>query len=293
MAIQTFTLFFRVEALFALDNVVIEAIVGISEISTFPWAYLAPLTLALICFAAVWPFSVWRRDASLVDVLWGPGFLLQILLVAFLVPVSGARAVLLISVIGVWSLRLAWVLIRRRIKEGHEDSRYTSVRKSWGGAFWWKSFFVVFVLQACLQWMIVIAPIHGVLSPDQTLGMIAWIGCFVSVLGLSLETISDHQLDRFKSNEEKAHRLLMTGLRSYVRHPNYLGEIIFWSGVGLIILDTGSMIGLLPPVLIFFLLTKISGAPLLDERLGETRPEYAEYRSRVPAFFPRLGSPNT
>lgn len=252
-----------------------------------------PLSVAFICFAAIWPFSVLRRDASLVDLLWGPGFLLQLLVVMMLVPVIGERAVLLISAIGIWSLRLAWVLIRRRIKEGHEDARYTSVRKSWGGSFWWKSFFVVFVLQATLQWLLVIAPIHGVLSPDQKLGIIAWFGFCVCGFGLTLETISDHQLDRFKSVDSAANELMTTGLRAFIRHPNYLGEIIFWAGIGLIVLDAGSMIGLLSPVLIFFLLTRVSGAPLLDERLSQTRSEYEAYRSRVPGFIPRFRSPNT
>ena len=75
---------------------------------------------------------------------------------------------------------------------------------------------------------------------------------------------------------------MTSGLRAHMRHPNYTGEIIFWIGVALILVDGGVWLGLLSPVLITLFLTKVSGAPLLDERLSETRPGYAAYRARCP-----------
>ncbi len=246
--------------------------------------------MALICFVAIWPISVLRRDASLVDLAWGPGFLIQLCAVALMMPEIGERGILLLSIVGLWSARLGWVLARRRIREGHEDPRYTSLRNSWGPSFWWKSLFVVFVLQAFLQWLVVLAPIYGMLTTEQLVGKLAVAGCCTALCGLLLEAVADQQLDRFKSRNVHAHALMTTGLRAYVRHPNYSGEVVFWIGICMILLDSGSLIGLLSPVLILIFLTKISGVPLLDERLGETRPGYAEYRSRVPGFIPRLRS---
>lgn len=252
--------------------------------------FLVPLIVALLAFAALWPLSVWRRDVSIVDVAWGPGFLVQVALAAALVPEIGDRAGLILGVVGVWSLRLGYVLLRRRIREGHEDPRYVSMRASWGPAFWWKSLFVVFCLQAVVQWAITVGAIAGIVVLDQDPGVVAWLGCGIAVAGLALEVIADEQLDRFKAGQDNATALMTSGLRAHVRHPNYLGEIIFWVGVGMIVLEGGSVFGLMPPILVLIFLTRVSGAPLLDERLAETRPEYAAYRARVPGFVPALRS---
>jgi steroid 5-alpha reductase family enzyme len=204
--------------------------------------------------------------------------------------VAGAldpRDQVLLVVVGIWSLRLTVTLGARRFREGHEDPRYTSIRESWGPAFWWKSIFIVFALQAFLQWLIVLGPIAGLAAEPAPLGGLAWLGVVVALGGLALESIADRQLDAFK-REAPAGALLTTGLRAYVRHPNYTGEIMFWCGIAAILVDGGVWLGLLSPVLIAFFLTKVSGAPLLDERLSETRPGYAAYRARVPAFLPDL-----
>ena len=126
------------------------------------------------------------------------------------------------------------------------------------------------------------------LAEDQQIGVLSAMGICISLSGLMLETVADRQLDDFKQRNHDQRKLLKTGLRAYVRHPNYTGEIIFWIGVACIVLEGGALIALLSPVLITLLLTKVSGVPLLNERLGNTRSDFSEYRKRVPAFFPRV-----
>lgn len=247
--------------------------------------FLVPLGVALIGFLAIWPVSVLRQDVSLVDLAWGPGFLVQLCVAALVAGSLDVRGQILLLVVGLWSLRLAWTLGGRRIREGREDPRYVSIRESWGPPFWWKSIFIVFVLQAFLQWLIVLGPIAGIAADREALGGLVWIGVAVALGGLWLETLADRQLDAFKRTAPEG-ALMTTELRAYMRHPNYTGEIIFWSGVALILVDGGVWLGLLSPVLITVFLTKVSGAPLLDERLSETRPDYAAYRARVPGFIP-------
>ena len=249
---------------------------------------VVPLLVALVGFCLIWPASVWRRDASLVDIVWGPGFAVQCVVAAWLAAATGARTMLLLALVTIWSVRLGFVLIRRRVREGHEDGRYTAIRQSWGPAFWWKSLFIVFVLQAFLQWLIALGPIAGILAADQSLGGLAALGAATALGGLALETRADLELDRFKQSALPG-TLLTSGLRSYVRYPNYAGEIVFWFGVALICIDGGAWLGLLAPILITLFLLKVSGAPMLEERLSATRPGYAAYKRSVPAFIPRLG----
>lgn len=248
--------------------------------------HAAAFGVTLSVFVALWGLSLAWRDSSVVDFWWGPGFLAQGVVAALLMPGElGDRGVVILGLVAVWSLRLGWVLGRRRLREGHEDPRYAALRAAWDPGFWWKSLGLVFVLQAVLQATIAAGPIAGVLAEDQTLGGLAALGATVAIAGLALETMADAQLDRFKRTA-RSDALCDSGLRAHVRHPNYLGEIVFWCGLGLICLEGGALLGLVAPALVTLLLVKVSGAPMLDEHLAATRPGYAAYRARVPGFLP-------
>ena len=248
---------------------------------------LLPYAVTLTVFALLWPLSIYTRDASIVDYWWAPGFLVQVGISAMIAEQVGWRGGLLLALMALWSARLSWVLIARRLREGHEDPRYTSLRAAWGEGFWWKSLFVVFVLQATIQWVIAIGPMTGVLAQDSPLQVTAYLGVFLALLGFALEAKADAELDAFKRHSEP-NALCQSGLRAYVRHPNYVGEILFWIGIGLIVSEVSIWAGLLSPVVIGMFLIGVSGAPMLDERLAESRPDYAAYKARVPAFLPRL-----
>ena len=256
-----------------------------ADYTIYLWAFLATQG----AFLALWLVSLRLTDSSVVDFWWGPGFLAQLLVAAWLDPEPLApRGMLLVGLVGIWAIRLGVVLGRRRIAEGHEDPRYQALRAAWEPGYWWKSLFLVFVLQAVIQWVIALGPLAGLLAGTAELGPLALAGTVVALAGFGLEAKADAELDAFKRHAPPG-ALCQTGLRARVRYPNYLGEIVFWAGIALVVLDGGVWLGLLSPVLITLLLTRLSGAPMLDERLGETRPDYAEYKARVPGFIPRLG----
>ncbi len=251
--------------------------------------YLAAFAVSLMGFGALWGLSLRWRDASVVDFWWGPGFLAQVLVVDALAegPLSD-RGLLVGVLVGAWAVRLGLVLGRRRIAEGHEDARYAALRAAWEPGFWWKSLFVVFLLQSVLQSVIAWGPISAALAPATAIGALGMLGVVVAMAGLGLETVADAQLDTFKRSSAPG-ELCDTGLRAHIRHPNYTGEMLFWAGIALIALEGGAWIGLVSACLVSALLISVSGAPMLDERLGATRPGWRAYRERVPAFIPALG----
>mgnify|MGYP000333147371 CR=1 FL=1 len=236
-------------------------------------------------FIALWPLSVLLTDASIVDAWWGPGFL-----VAALISWSGTtdeRAILLLALVGIWALRLGAMMIRRRIRHGAEDSRYKMIRESWGPSFWWKSLFIVFLLQGVLQCIVALPPLIALQLPPYPLGVLGIIGALVATVGLTLETIADAQLDRFKRTATKD-EICDTGLRAYVRHPNYTGEMIFWGGIWLIAAEAGAWWTVISPMVLIFLLTKVSGAPMHQATMELSRPAYAQYSLSTPAFLPNV-----
>lgn len=251
------------------------------------WIFVATLGLSLTAFGAFWPLSLRWRDASVVDFWWGPGFLAQAVLAVSLsdrAPSAVGWAIL--ALITLWSLRLGWTLGRRRLAEGREDPRYTALRNAWAPGFWWKSLFLVFLLQGAIQWAAASGPVAAVLFAGAAPWPLTLGAGAIALGGLALEVRADWELDRFKRGAAPG-TLCMGGLRAYLRYPNYLGEILFWAGVGAMGALGGVWVALIAPVLIALLLAKVSGAPMLEEHLSATRRDYAAYRAHVPAFLPR------
>ncbi len=245
--------------------------------------------VGLLGFLVLWPLSLLRRDASVVDFWWAPGIGAMALVAWFAAegPRGPHAAVLLVLLVG-WALRLGWVLAARRLREGAEDPRYTDLRRAWDPGFWWKSFFVVFLLQGILQGAVAAGALSALLAEARPFGPLGGIGVAVSLAGLVVEGIADRQLDRFRRQVPHG-GLLSSGLRAHMRYPSYAGEIAAWGGIALIAVEAGVWWAPASWALLMVLLLKLSGVPILDTRLAATRPGYAAYRDAVPALLPRLG----
>ena len=118
-----------------------------------------------------------------------------------------------------------------------------------------------------------------------------WIGAAVMVLGLTLESAADVQKNVAKKANPR--RFVDTGLYRIVRCPNYLGEMIFWTGV--VISGVGAVTGwqwatvLLGYAGIIFVM--FSGARRLEIRQDKNYgndPEYQKYVTTVPILLPFL-----
>jgi steroid 5-alpha reductase family enzyme len=250
---------------------------------------LGGLAVAVAAFAALWVVSLVLRNASIVDVAWGPGFLV-LGLFYLLTEADGPtpRGLLVVALTAVWALRLALHIAIRNAGAG-EDFRYRSWREQAGASFWWVSFFKVFLLQAVLLW-IVSSPLALAQpgGPGSALTAVDALGLALFLFGFLFEAVADWQLARFKGDPANRGRVMRSGLWSRSRHPNYFGESVLWWGIGLLAVPSGGPLALLGPLMITFLLLRISGVALLDAALVERRPGYAEYMDSTPAFFPRL-----
>jgi Predicted membrane protein len=246
--------------------------------------YLLALKIGASAMVALWVASLGKRDASLVDLWWGPGFAVAALIVwAGSGAPGGAVQLAALGLTFAWSARLALTMVGRRRRHPGEDPRYTEIREAWGRGFWWKSLFIVFLLQAVLQWAIAFAPMAALAAPSAGLGPVGGLGCVLAAAGLAIEWRADAELDRHKRDIGAA--LCRTGLRRFARYPNYSGEILFWWGLWMIAAEASAAWTAFAPTLLTLLLWKVSGAPILDARLAD-RPGFAEWRETTPAFLP-------
>ncbi len=243
--------------------------------------------LALVAFAwtLLWLLSVRLRDVSIVDVAWGPGFVLMATVAAVSAVDPGLRSVWTLGATALWGVRLAAHLAVRARGRG-EDARYAEMHREHGEAFPLRSLVTVFWLQATLI-AILSAPIWAAVRSSGAPGPLGWAGLVLFVVGFAFVAIADSQLARFKRRTAGSEGgVLDTGLWRYSRHPNYFGEAVLWWGYGLIGADAGAPWTLLASAGVTVLLLRVSGVPLLEEGLRERRPGYADYVRRTPAFIP-------
>lgn len=248
--------------------------------------------MILIMMSLLWIVSVILKNASIVDPFWGTGFVITGLYVFFEGKNNSDFGLLLMALLMVWGLRLSAHLLFRNLGKG-EDFRYQQFRKNYGAKhYWWISFFQVFMLQGVILW-IVIAPLVMLLgNPERTFNL--WLvipGFILWLTGFVFETVGDWQLMRFKANHANKGKLLTSGIWGLSRHPNYFGDALVWWGFWLMAAAAGYWWTIFSPVLMTFLLMKVSGVALLEKTLKVNKPGYEEYMEKTPAFFPfiRIG----
>ena len=210
--------------------------------------YFYGLLWVLGFFTLIWLVSVKLKNASIVDIFWGTGF---VIVNTFYFLKSGDftdRKILLFALVTIWGLRLS-IYIFARNKGKAEDFRYQNFRKHYGEhRYWWFSYFQVFLLQGFLVWLIS-APLLSVhyFSSGTSLNLLDFIALTVWFIGFMFEAGGDYQMAKFKSNPKNNEKVLQTGFWKYTRHPNYFGDATVWWGFGLFSVAAGSYIPLLGP----------------------------------------------
>jgi steroid 5-alpha reductase family enzyme len=231
----------------------------------------------------MWLVSLAVRDASIVDMIWGPGFAVSAW-ITYLGGQQSTRALLLTLLVTVWGLRLGAYLTRRNLGKP-EDYRYQEMRAKAGGRFWIVSLFQVFLLQGVLMWVVSV-PVTVTQASDSALIWLDFVGIAAWLLGLVFETVGDLQLARFKSRPGSKGQVMDRGLWRFTRHPNYFGDFSVWWGHYLIALAAGYWWTIFSPIVMSTLLLRVSGVSMLEKTISSRRPGYEEYVRRTNAFFP-------
>ena len=257
--------------------------------------YSAVLYCAVICIGMQWvawiPASMAKTE-RFYDITGGLTFLAVVGFSLWAGAQSEApslRELIVSLLVVIWSLRLSSFLyfrIHRTGKDGRFDRLKTSPIR----------FLVPWTIQGLWVFltMIVVIVINSQADSAPALGIWDALGLSIWLLGFSIEVIADNQKTAFNSEPNNQGKWIESGLWAYSRHPNYLGEILLWTGIacfGIPCFTGLERFAWISPVFIYLLLTKLSGIPILDKRALEKWSddlEYQKYRENTPALFPRL-----
>lgn len=244
---------------------------------------------ALLAFVIQWLLFIpaWFAQTEHYFDLTGSLTYLTLVIMAFLLAdIGDTRSLILAALVGVWALRLGSFLFMRVKAEG-SDGRFDAIKpRFWRFLMTWtlQGLWVFLTLSAALAAMTSGTP--GPLEP------LALAGVLVFAFGFVIEVVADRQKRQFREDPAHAGRFISRGLWAWSRHPNYFGEIVLW--IGIFMIAAPALVGwqwvtLISPLFVIFLLTRVSGIPMLEER-GQKRwgsdPEYQAYVARTSVLIP-------
>lgn len=236
----------------------------------------------------VYAFSVLFRNSSFYDAYWSvapPVFLL------FWFSLSEGdgdpllQALVTIAVL-LWAVRLTANWARHWPGIRHQDWRYTMLKKDGGFKAFAADFFGIHLFPTFMVFMGCLPLWPAMTSGTHDLGILSVIALAVCIAATAISLLADEQLRLFRERNTDPQAFMQTGVWSWSRHPNYFGEWLFWVGIFLFgyAADpdywwTGIGAVLMLGMFLF------ASVPMMEKRMLEKRPAYAEYKRRVSGFF--------
>ena len=244
-------------------------------------AAAADLAATLVVFG----FSVGHDNSSLYDPYWSV-IPLPVAIYWAAVGEPGLRQVLLLVLVALWGARLTanWAARWRGMRD--EDFRYQEIRGRTGRLYWPASFVSIHLLPTI--WVFLgLLPLYPALVRPSPMTALGFVALMVTAAAIAIETIADRQLRAFLRSRRDPEAVLDKGLWGYCRHPNYLGEVLFWWGLYLYGLAAEpawawSAVGPLSITLLFVFIS----VPWMDRRLLLRHPAWAQSMKSLPALLP-------
>jgi steroid 5-alpha reductase family enzyme len=274
---------------------------------SYPEFFTALLSI-FILVNTLFIISLVIKRNDIADIFWGPGIFLSslALYVSNIEIHQNKNSVLIVtlSLIFLWALRIFLHIGSRFLKKKEEDFRYKNWRNTWK-YFYIRSYFQIYIFQGFLMFLMSLAVLSVISQPPNGAFPLApfysyvkifvvGVGISLSLFGLLFEAIADLQLKQFltsSSQQPSGTQIMKSGVWKYSRHPNYFGEITFWFGILLIslpqTLSFSLLLSCIPFTLISFLLLKVSGIPLLEEKYKDNQ-EFLAYKEKTPALVPNF-----
>lgn len=249
---------------------------------------LEALPVVLMIALANWLVSLYLDRVSTAKYSWSIMLAAATLIYAQTLGSNGPVEVALVIMVVVWALRLAvFLLVRDRNQP--EDRRYRMMRKRYSPNFGFKSFYLIFMSQAVLAWLLssIFAIVLQTAADSQMQwGIYHYAGVALWTFGLCFEGLADRQLYAFNRQVIKQSHTLSTGLWRYSRHPNYFGECCVWWAWFIFAIPSGDAAVLLAPLLMTVMLARVTGINLIELDIVTRRPDYASYQKSTSILIP-------
>ncbi len=256
---------------------------GGDKINTVPVFALCGFLAFAINWLAFIPSAIAQTE-HYYDLVGGITYVTVTIVAILLSSELDLRSAIVAGMVLAWSLRLATFLFLRISKAG-KDSRFDTIKTRP------VSFLMAWTIQGLWVLLTAAAALAVITGGNrEPLGIIGYLGIAIWLAGFLIEVVADRQKSRFRADPANKGKFISTGLWAWSRHPNYFGEIVLWTGMAIIaipVLEGWQWATLISPVFVLFLLTKVSGVPMLeqaaDKRWGG-QDDYEAYKQNTPVL---------
>ncbi|MBQ9756665.1 MAG: DUF1295 domain-containing protein [Clostridia bacterium] len=266
---------------------VVYALAGIAGYFTFQLLNALDLWLKLLIADVVatvvtFIFSVIFSNASVYDPYWSvqPIFIVIALAIGKELRVASILPIIAICIWGV-CLTANWAYTFGDLT--HQDWRYTMLKEKTGIFYPIINFVGIHLVPTLVVYGCVLPAVYTIeLSLTANVG--SYIFFALSILAVLLQGASDIQMHKFRKNRTTP--FIRTGLWKYSRHPNYLGEITMWWGIGLaFVCACLSMWYLIAGAVANTLLFTFVSIPMAEKRQGK-KQGFSEYKAQTRFLLP-------
>ncbi len=262
---------------------VIATVVGVEIYSMIELDWWIALLLADVAATVVtFIFSLIFKNASVYDPYWSVQP--PVILVAFAFGSHlNAFGILLMAVVSFWAIRLTANWAYTFANMTHQDWRYTMLHEKTGIFYPVINFIGIHMVPTLVVYGCILPAAYAIrFGLDANIGSIIFL--LISLGAATMQGISDIQMHKFRKNRDAA--FIRHGFWKYSRHPNYLGELLMWWGIGLSVVCTEPSLWYLAggafANTVLFLAVSI---PMAEGR--QSRKEgYAEYKKSTRMLLP-------
>jgi steroid 5-alpha reductase family enzyme len=254
--------------------------------------YLKPLPVLMATFIAdaagtvvIWLFGIALKNSSVYDPYWSVAPVAIVLGWASAQGVLRLSDILFLVLLGVWGCRLTanWGLRWRGL--GHEDWRYGMYRGQMPRLWFIVNLFGINLMPTVLVYLAMI-PVYIGMNAAGSVNLLTAAGFAVSAAAILLELLADRRMDAYLLQPPPKSSYNTQGLWHWCRHPNYLGEILFWWGLWLMQASLAPASWSMTGAALITLLFVFVSIPMMEKHVLEKRPEYARYIKDVPMLLP-------
>jgi steroid 5-alpha reductase family enzyme len=241
-------------------------------------------TLVIFVFGHVF------RNASFYDPYWSLAPI--IIALYWLLFINKYEAIswnqlLVLGLVIIWGLRLTFNWASQWQGQKHEDWRYVEYRRTSGELFWAVELVGIELVPTTVVFLgcLSLYPVLTEVSPS--FGFMQMAATALTLTAILLETTADFQLKRFLDQKLPPGSIMNKGLWKYSRHPNYLGEILFWWGLWLFIPGYGIIrwLALSGPLAVTALFVFVS-IPLMEKHNLSRRSCYSQHAKKISVLIP-------
>jgi len=246
--------------------------------------YIRVLLADIAATIVVYIVGLIFNNASIYDPYWSVQPIVIALSLCIYFKTFNAGILMLLFAICLWGLRLTanWAVTFTNLSI--QDWRYENFQQTYPRLFPLISLLGIHMFPTLVVFLALlpaIAMIENGLSNKLPI-----VGLCICLAAIFIQLFADRQMQQFRRHRTDKNQLIRTGLWKYARHPNYLGEILMWWGVYVMMLAVSPQkwvlgVGAVVNTIMFFTVS----IPMAEKRNSE-KPGYAAYKQETRCLLP-------